>query len=215
MANEFYQLFVQCLEIPYTTVENAGSFAVRKEGGHLMLFFEKSNGLTDWKNNLNFPCIPYHHMGKLWFCHRGFLKVWKSIKPYLYDVIRDPTVQEITITGYSHGAAIAALCHEYVWFHRPELREKLRGYGFGTPRFYWGFLPRRVLKQRWEKFFLIRNRKDLVTHLPPVLLGFRHVHKVQTIGKKNSDSPIGAHRPESYLRELSRYGAESSMSGML
>lgn len=202
MASNWYQLFSRCLNAAYTTVENAGSFAYEKNGTHLTLFFEKSNGLTDWKNNLDFPCIAYGHMDTLWFCHRGFLKVWLSILPYLYDTIHDPEIRTVTIAGYSHGAAIAALCHEYVWFHRPALRKNIHGYGFGCPRFYWGIFPRKKLKQRWENFTVIRNGRDFVTHLPPALLGYRHIQKVHTIGSKNAYSPIDAHRPESYLAEL-------------
>lgn len=202
MESVLHRLFSQCLEAPYITVENQGSFAVRKKGCHLTLFFEKSSGVTDWKNNLDFPCVPYRDMGTLWFCHRGFLKVWKSIEPYLIKTIQDSSIRRVTVVGYSHGAALAALCHEYIWFHRPDLRGHLVGFGFGCPRFYWGLLPRQALLRRWDTFFPIRNGRDIVTHLPPVFLGYRHVQKVLPVGEKNKYSPIDAHRAENYLLEL-------------
>ena len=86
----------------------------------------------DWKNNFDFPAKPYKDMEVNWSCHRGFLRVWKSIEPYLEEVINDMTISQIYIVGYSHGAAIASLCHEYVWYHRPDLRDNgLEGFGFG------------------------------------------------------------------------------------
>ena len=72
--------------------------------------------------------------------------------------------------GYSHGAAIATLVHEYIFYNRPDLRENLWGYGFGCPRCFWGFLPSKEVQGRWARFFPIRSIDDLVTHLPPAVL---------------------------------------------
>ena len=51
-----------------------------------------------------------------WRCHRGFLRVWKTIKPYI-EQIDFSKAKKIVVVGYSHGAAIATLCHEYIWFN--------------------------------------------------------------------------------------------------
>jgi len=45
-----------------------------------------------------------------------------------------------------------------------------------------------------------------VTHVPPVLLGFRHVGEVVKIGEKGKYSPVKAHYPGSYLAELAEDG---------
>ncbi len=195
-------LFQECLTIPYRNVENCGSYAFTCCDGHLKLFFEKSHGRVDWKNNLDFPCKAYRHMDSMWFCHRGFLKVWRSMEPYLAPLVQQRNIRRITIVGYSHGAAIAALCHEYVWYHRPDLRDHLVGYGFGCPRIYWGFYMPASFQQRWATFYPIRHGCDLVTHLPPAVLGFRHVHSVRKIGRWTDASPIDAHRPAQYLIAL-------------
>ena len=131
-------LFNRCLNAKYKHVENDGDYALEREGDSLYILFECSNGKVDWKNNFDFPAKPYKDMEITWSCHRGFLKVWKSIEPYIANAITDPTVKKITIVGYSHGAAIASLCHEYVWYNRPDLREgNLEGFGFGCPKVYW------------------------------------------------------------------------------
>ncbi len=201
-------LFQRCMNIPYIHVENGADYAVERIGTVLYLYFSHSDGATDWKNNLSFPAKPYRRMGKtVWFAHRGFLGVWESIKPYVSGDIADPAIRKIVSVGYSHGAAVAALCHEYAWFHRPDLREVSEGYGFGCPRVLWG-LDGAALRERWANFLVIRNIDDVVTHLPPALLGFSHVGTMLTIGEKGNYSAIDAHRPENILTELLRREGE-------
>lgn len=197
--------FKQCVDLEpiYNHVENAASYYVdrrhRQDGDTLQIFFEKSNGLVDWKNNFYFPAKPYRDMKNMWFCHRGFLKVWKSIEPYIKEDILDPTVKVIDIVGYSHGGAIAQLCYEYVKFNRPDVQ--VSGVGFGSPRVFWGF-ARKAVKERFKGFVVVRNGKDLVTHLPPVLFGFRHICEVLKVGKCTGITGILDHYPERYLEAL-------------
>ena len=99
-----------------------------------------------------------------------------------------------------YEVALALLCHEYIWFHRPDLRRRLWGYGFGCPRVIYGHAPQERL--RWRNFYVIRNIDDVITHLPPSFLGFRHVGNMVEIGRAKKYSPIDAHRAENYMIEL-------------
>lgn len=199
------ELFEKCITIPYIHVENAADYAAEREDDTLYLYFEPSNGEVDWQNNMNFPAKPYHRMEDcVWFAHRGFLKVWKSVEPYVAKEINDPVLRQVVIAGYSHGAALAVLCHEYVWFHRPDLRHRVQSYGFGCPRVVWGLIPSAV-KRRWAGFTVVRNLDDIVTHLPPVALGYTHVGQMLEIGQKGRYSVTDAHRPENILKELRRW----------
>lgn len=181
----------------YIHVENDGSYLLQRDGGVLEVYFQCSNSEEDWKNNFNFPAKPYRDMKDAWFCHRGFLKVWKSVEPHIQADIMDPTVTEIHIVGYSHGAALAQLCHEYVKFNRPDVI--VRGLGFGSPRVVWGPMSKEV-KKRFEGFTVVRNGNDIVTHLPPVIFGFRHICKVVKIGE--SEGLIKDHYPDRYAEAL-------------
>lgn len=183
--------------------EETASYAYKQEGNLLYLFFEWSNGATDWKNNFNFPAKPYRDMPNRWYAHRGFLKVWKVIEDKLAAIIHDKQINEIIIAGYSHGAALALLCHEYCMFNRTDIKNKIRGYGFGCPRVVFGFL-RKSVKKRFTGFFVIRNKKDIVTHLPPALLLFRNVGNLITIGSGEWNC-IDAHRPENYIESLQKF----------
>lgn len=105
--SQLYQMFQDCLNQNYISVENDGDYAIHLEEDTLKIFFEWSNGKVDWKNNFSFAVKPYKDMKVVWRCHRGFLKVWKSIKPYIKEDIMNPKIKKIEIVGYSHGAAIA------------------------------------------------------------------------------------------------------------
>lgn len=192
-------LFLEILNHTYTKVENDGSFAIDIEGTHLTIYFQQSDGLTDWEHNLDFPAVPYRDMPEKWRCHRGFLKVWKSIEPYLIDIINDNKIESATVCGYSHGAALAFLCHEYIWFNRPDLRSRLNGYGYGGPRVLWG---QSIPRERWKNFIRVCNTGDIVTRLPPKLLGYRHAGKPLYIGERGKYNKVTAHMPESYITEL-------------
>ena len=193
--------FRAVLDAKYTHTDHDASFAFKVEDQALHIYFEWSNGATDWKNNFDFPAKPYRDMKDQWHCHRGFLKVWKAIEPHLAAAIMDPNVGTIIIAGYSHGGAIAQLCYEYARFHRPDC--DVKGYGYGAPRVVWGRLNSRV-KARFLGFVVIRNKRDIVTHLPPVFFGYRRSGDVLTIGE-GSYNCIDAHRPESYIAELEKF----------
>ena len=198
-------MFIQCLLIKYSQVGISSNYETRKVNDVLYIFFQDSKGFNDWKSNFNFPAKAYKRMGNtVWFAHRGFLKVWREIEPMLVNDIMNKNFKKIIIIGYSHGAAIAALCHEYVWFNRSDLRNSIEGYGFGCPRVFWGFKFKK-LKCRWENFTVIRNINDLFTHLPPALFGFSHVGKNLKIGERCKYSQLEAHYSINILKELLNY----------
>ncbi len=199
------RLFKECINIPYLKLGASANYAVEILGNSLHIFFEASDGIEDWKSNLDFPAKAYKRSGKtVWYAHRGFLDVWKDLESAVSKYILDKSITKITTVGYSHGAAIAFLCHEYISYHRPEIKDRTSGYGFGCPRVFWG-IPSDSLKERWNNFLVIRNTDDIVTHLPPAFLGYRHVSRILTIGSAGKYSRIEAHRSENILKELIIY----------
>lgn len=197
VLDDLKKKMTECLGVHYTTVENGASFATVLQGDTLTLYFECSNGKEDWRNNFAFPAKPYRDMADKWKCHGGFLKVWKSVEPYVSVGINDPAVKKIEIVGYSHGAAVALLCHEYCKYNRPDV--EVKGYGFGCPRVFWGQASEQVMR-RFSGFLVVRNGRDIVTHLPPEIFGFRHVGGLLQVGK--SEGVFKDHFPLNYLRNL-------------
>ena len=198
-------LFIKCLSANY--VQNGGSanYAIEREGDTAYILFEDSNGADDWSVNVDFPAKPYRRMGRtVWLAHRGFLDAWGRTEKYIAQTVADTSVKKIVVAGYSHGAAIALLCHEYIWFHRPDLRETLLGYGYGCPRVIWGYISEAVRK-RWENFTVIRNIDDIVTHLPPTVIGYSHVGRLIEVGEQGKYSVIEAHYADNIAAELREY----------
>lgn len=183
------ELFSNCAwGVEYKQIGDSVNYAFVEDikTSTLYIYFQGSNSITDWVRNFLFPAKPYKDMDITYRVHRGFLSAWKTIEDLIISKIKEEATpllcykwKHIVVVGYSHGAALAGLCHECVWFHRPDLRrEGLEGYGFESPRFYAGWHVKECLKQRWEHFKVIRTNNDLVTHCPPVLFRFCHVGKM-------------------------------------
>ena len=196
--------FNACVSADYQTVGKSADYAAtyRTEDGRrtLDLYFEASNGVADWQSNLDFPARVSCEDGVCFACHRGFLRVFDSLLPHILPLLTDTSVQRVYFIGYSHGAALATLAYATAHARRPDLKGQLRGLGFGSPRVLFGKPADPTL---FTGFYPVRNGNDLVTHLPPALLGYRHVNRVLSVGARGRYSPIDAHRPESYVNSLS------------
>jgi hypothetical protein len=77
----------------------------------------------------------------------------------------------------------------------------VQGVGFGCPRVFWGIVPKKV-KERLKHFKVVRNGRDIVTHVPPVLFGYHHISEIVEVGNGESEGLIDDHRPENYLAHL-------------
>jgi hypothetical protein len=179
-------MFKRCVNIGsgYNHTEiNKGSYFVEYDNNTLYIYFQGSNGDIDWKNNFDFGAEPYKDMPAKWKAHKGFVRVWKEIVPFIKDDIMNPDVKRINIVGYSHGAALSVLAHEYAWFNRPDIRDNIFGYGFEPPRVFRGRKIPDELIPRWENFTVFRNGADIVTHVPPLLFGYKHVGKLVHLNK--------------------------------
>lgn len=185
------ELFHRCAyDVQYQTVGNDVNYAFEEDGDSLRIYFQGSSSIWDWVRNFWFKRRPYKDMKLPYRVHGGFLSAWKEVEDTIIAKVTERDEfgtqgfkwKHITVVGYSHGGALAGLCHECVWYYRPDLREDgLEGYGFEAPRFYAGFRVRKKLRERWEKFTVIRDGTDIVTHCPPVLFGFAHVGKILRI----------------------------------
>lgn len=208
MNGNLYSLFKRCLGAKYIETAESGDYATQIDGDTLYLLFQKSRGGRDWINNFKFGAVPYKNIDKEWRVHRGFLRVWRAMKDEVElkveEILCTTPIKKIVVVGYSHGAALAVLATEDMVYYYGEVYE-VRGYGFGGPRVIWGVVPSCV-KKRLECFTLVRNIPDIVTHVPPAFLGYRHIGKKVKVGHLGKYGPIMAHTPNGYLTSLNKKG---------
>jgi len=203
--NNMLELFQANLDAEYEVTRAFVHYAFIEYGDTLHIHFQHSQGVADWVANFMFLKRPYSHMQVPWRAHGGFLFCWEQVKPIIAAKLAEKDWKEIITVGYSHGAALAVLCHEYIWFRCEHLRDNIRGYGFGCPRVIGRFRIPKKLRCRWSNFTVIRNESDLVTHVPFKLKRFTHVKKPLRLGRRRLWGKINAHRPESYMENLIRF----------
>jgi predicted lipase len=168
----------------WQTIGDDTQYQIIDNTDEFIIIFCGSNSSQDWKNNFNFTKQPYKNMNIPFKVHRGFLKVWKLINDFFLDEVKDVT-KPITIVGHSYGGAIATLCMEDIWFHYPEKRDTLKLITFGSPRTI-GWKNYKKVKNRWENSIIYCNQLDLVSNVPPFLLGYHHVKKRTFINKEKT-----------------------------
>jgi predicted lipase len=148
----------------------------------VVIVFAPSNSQSDWKINFSFPKKPYKRMPTPFYVHGGFLSEWKKINDFFLKAAADFD-KPITLTGWSYGGAMATLCYEDIWFNFPQKRKHLKLVTFGSPRVV-GFKNFRNISNRFTGATLYANGSDIVTCVPPVLFGFRHITKLTRIGDR-------------------------------
>lgn len=189
------ELFYECAyALDWSTTGDDVNFKFYEKDDCLTIYFAPSNSLTDWKRNFMFKAQPYKDMAIPYKVHRGFLKAWKEVEDIIikkiteiqdsdpHDDVGNSTYKyrDITIVGYSHGAALAQFCHECVWYHRLDLRKSPHfiTYAFEAPRIFAHKTMPKELKERWSNCILFRTNNDIVTHMPPKLFGYCDVNAV-------------------------------------
>jgi len=151
----------------------------------LYLSIQGSCDVDDWIHNFMFwftPLVwkPYKGMKHLWLVHAGFAKAWKLARDQIAKDVKDSIGnRKLVIMGFSHGAALAVLAHEYFDYehYAPET------HAFGCPRVVWGF-PHSDVLYRFCNLHLYQARGDIVTHVPFALMGYRHVGEVRKFGPR-------------------------------
>ena len=202
------ELFDKCLYATYENVGNDVSYTFEEEEDLLYIYFQCSYSKIDWFYNFLFKKLPYNEMNIPFKVHGGFLTCWKEVDDIIIKKITELDNsgsyrwKKIIIVGYSHGAALAMLCHECCWFHRNDIVENIKTLAFDGPRVFGESEIAPELAERWKNFILFRNHTDIVTHVPPKFLGFQHVGKLIQIGESATYSCFASHKDPNITKSL-------------
>lgn len=186
--------FEATLRGPWITVGDDVQCRIERDGCVAKLFFQCSASRSDWYSNFDFPAVPYKRQPKPWMAHRGFVSKYHGIRDWLSKEMVG--VVRLEVSGYSHGGALAVLAHEDMSWNEGI---DVESWCFGSPRVLW--LPPRAVADRFKRLTRVVVRGDLVAHVPPAILGYRHVGNLHSVGPLNGVSWVH-HRAEEYVAAL-------------
>ncbi len=202
MSNSIYSLLHEQKNAVYTYPANCCGYYTRISGGTLYMFFRCSSYENSVIKSLLCHPKPYKNSNVKWRCHYGALKAWKTVLPHIKEQLLSKEIRGMNISGLGYAGALAFLCHEYVYYNRPELRAYIFGCAFGSPKVFYGKCGY-GMSLRWKNFVNINSISDRLTKAPR-LPGYRRIGKVIYIGKKAGMSEIRHtdHDYKSYLDDL-------------
>ena len=137
--------------------------------------FRGTHNLENWMSNLDTSPVSWDGPGQV---HKGFRDafkpVWKSLVQFLPELSCP-----VFYAGHSLGAALATLAAVK---HPPAAL-----YTFGSPmtgnRSF-------VNALNGVPVYRVVNNRDIVTQLPPPILGFRHAGEVHRLSPGTPDTPV-------------------------
>lgn len=188
----------KAIEDPVTNTE----CFVKTEKDKLFIVFRGTDSKINRINNFCFAkkTIPYGNTHSNIRVHCGFLKSYSSVRKKIHKII-NPGICKIILTGHSLGAALAVLCAVDLQYNFPQ--NDIEVYAFGCPRVGNAAFARSYNK-RVFKTLRFNNGNDIVTKLPPVIFGFRHIGTEIHIGKARLPFCMSfkAHLPQNYYKNL-------------
>lgn len=158
-----------------------------------LLEFQYTTSAEDWRQNFHFFPRLCRVRYIAAFAHHGFVDMFNSVWREIYPIV---DCDEITIAGYSQGAALASL---FAFAMRAVFDTKVRLITFGCPRIYWGLYPRSSRELFAGDHYMVRG--DIVTHVPFAFMGFSRGGMAHRIGPHRMIWWTH-HRPEEYLANL-------------
>ncbi|MBP9854688.1 MAG: lipase family protein [Candidatus Omnitrophica bacterium] len=147
----------------------------------ILLSFRGTASNEDWMTDSKTRLIPYKK-GRV---HRGFNEAFSLTKDWVKRTITeyDDRIQSLWVTGHSLGAALATLAVDYL-IDKENLFTVNGLYTFGSPR-----VGDRKFAENFDdgikhRTFRFVYDEDVVTRVPPRILGYEHVGTVRYIDRK-------------------------------
>ena len=172
------ELFERAIRARASTAGKNTQYAIYDDGKAVYLSIEGSCDADDWRFNFDFVVTPYKHMTETWLVHRGFATAWKLARDQIkrdVDAALAGGNKRLMVLGFSHGAALAVLAHEFFKYngYAPET------HAFGCPPLIW--FPTKSIKSRFANLTVHQVRGDIVTVISKIV-GYRDVGNVVHYG---------------------------------
>jgi predicted lipase len=166
-----------------------GLVGYNKDRNEVIVAFRGSMDISNWIDNLTFikkkPYVQYPDVR----VHQGFYWVYQSVEKQVVPAVKallaaHPTAS-VMVTGHSLGGAVAALCSfDLALIHEIPVAMV---YTFGEPRVGNANFSA-LINQAISGYFRVTHFRDVVPHLPPSWIGFRH--GVQEVFTTVASTPV-------------------------
>jgi triacylglycerol lipase len=133
--------------------------------------------IKDWKSDANIKLVPGKGGGHV---HIGFKKALEAVSSEMAAAVREyrSKDQPVFVTGHSLGAALAGLAVAAAGSERVEIAGL---YTYGMPRVGNKTFADRFMRKHGKRAYRIVNNNDIVTRVPPSIVGYKHVGMVKTL----------------------------------
>lgn len=143
----------------------------------VIVFFTGTTDIKDILTDLEISKVPAPSGKKKEEVHKGFLTAQESIKEeivYEIRMLQQEKHRRLWLTGHSLGAALAGIDGFDLQYNCGDI--EVNGmYIFGCPRFSNVGFQHTFDTLLCEKTFRIVNNNDIVTRIPLISMGYRHI----------------------------------------
>ena len=73
----------------YIHTDNDGDYFIEAIGDTIFIYFEETDSWADWMSNFDFLTTSYKNTETPWKCHRGFFRVWKTMKTMVEQIVEN------------------------------------------------------------------------------------------------------------------------------
>ena len=160
---------------------NAQAIFVEHEQ-YFCMAFRGTDEFKDWGDN--FTAIKFKVSNLDAEFHKGFYQHFEKIWQRLEDIHKDRREENplpLFFTGHSLGGALATIATAQ-WVLDGD-RQFISTYTFGQPRAVTLKLAGTLAPMCGNRFFRFHNNNDIVTRVPPRVMGFSHMGQIAYIDK--------------------------------
>ena len=171
------KLYQYARSLPYVKGADNVDYCMQVEGSTLIVAFQESKGVEDWKDNFDFfqelldaDAFDAYPSSKI-KSHRGIARQYKAIRSIIHSFLYSGKIKRILIVGFSLGGALTIKATYDIGFRidRDELKDvTVLGIAFNPPRvFNWSRIIKKAVKDR---LITVVGWWDLVCHVPFVIM---------------------------------------------
>ncbi|RKP33581.1 Alpha/Beta hydrolase protein, partial [Dimargaris cristalligena] len=154
-----------------------GYVAINNDIKSVSMVFRGTDNINQYLTDLQIKKKDWPDWAKDSAVHTGFLEAYESVSDSLYTQVTGQLAKHpshnLTISGHSLGAALASLAAVDFVHRNKTLANIMRVVTFGKPRVGNQEYADHYNSLDLDSLFVV-NKDDIVPHLPPKTLGYRH-----------------------------------------